>query len=135
VALTVSAGQPLPDLVGQQFTAAQGIAQSGGFQLNQQAVASSQPPGTITGQSPAPGTPISNGEVVTVQVSSGPPQVAIPNVVGMSVSAATAELQSAGFQVSVSGRLFGNGTVQSESPTGQAPKGTTITLTQGFAFP
>jgi eukaryotic-like serine/threonine-protein kinase len=135
VALTVSAGQPLPDLVGQQFSAAQGVAQSGGFQLNQQSVASSQPPGTITSQSPAPGTPISNGEVVTVQVSSGPPQVAIPNVIGMSVSAATTELQSAGFTVSVSGRLFGNGTVNTESPTGQAPKGTTITIGQGFAFP
>jgi eukaryotic-like serine/threonine-protein kinase len=136
VALTVSAGQPLPNLVGQQFSAAQGIAQSGGFQLNQQAVASSQPPGTITGQSPAPGTPISNGEVVTVQVSSGPPQVAIPNVVGMSVGAATAELQSAGFAVSVANHgIFGGGEVASESPTGQAPKGTTITITESFAFP
>jgi eukaryotic-like serine/threonine-protein kinase len=136
VALTVSAGQPLPNLVGQQFTAAQGIAQSGGFQLNQQATPSSQPPGTITGQSPAPGTPISNGEVVTVQVSSGPPEVAIPNVVGMSVSAATAELQQAGFAVSVAnGGIFGSHQINSESPTGQAPKGTTITITEGLAFP
>jgi eukaryotic-like serine/threonine-protein kinase len=135
VTLTVSAGQPLPNLVGQQFSAAQGIAGSSGFQLNQQATASSQPPNTIISQSPAPGTPISNGEVVTVQVSSGPPQVAIPNVVGMSVSAATTELQQAGFEVSVSGRLFGNGQVNNESPTGQAAKGSTITISEGFAFP
>jgi eukaryotic-like serine/threonine-protein kinase len=136
VALTVSAGLPLPNLVGQQFSAAQGMAQSGGFQLNQQPVASSQPPGTITSQSPAPGTPVSNGEVVTVQVSNGPPQVAIPNVVGMSVHAATAELEQAGFQVQVSNHgIFGSGQVQSESPTGQAPKGSTITITEGFAFP
>jgi eukaryotic-like serine/threonine-protein kinase len=136
VALTVSAGLPLPNLVGQQFTAAQGMAQSGGFQLNQSAVASSQPVGTITSQSPAPGTPISNGEVVTVQVSTGPPQVAIPNVVGMSVHAATAELEAAGFAVTVDGHgLFGSGTVDGESPNGQAPKGTTITIDEGFAFP
>jgi eukaryotic-like serine/threonine-protein kinase len=136
VALTVSAGLPLPNLVGQQFSAAQGMAQSGGFQLNQQPAASSQPPGTIISQSPAPGTPISNGEVVTVQVSSGPPQVAIPNVVGQSVRAATAELQAAGFAVSVSGHgIFSGSTVDSESPNGQAPKGTTITITEGFAFP
>jgi beta-lactam-binding protein with PASTA domain/predicted Ser/Thr protein kinase len=136
VALTVSAGQPLPNLVGQQFTAAQGIAQSGGFQLNQQSAASSQPPGTITGQSPAPGTPISNGEVVTVQVSSGPPQVAIPNVVGMNVTQATQILVQAGFQVSVAnGGVFGSKQINSESPTGQAAKGTTITITEGFAFP
>jgi eukaryotic-like serine/threonine-protein kinase len=136
VALTVSAGQPLPNLVGQQFTTAQGMAQSGGFQLNQQSVASSQPVDTITAQSPAPGTPISNGEVVTVQVSSGPPQVAIPNVVGQSVQAATAALEAAGFQVSVANHgVFGSGQIQSESPSGQAPKGTTITITEGFAFP
>ena len=136
VALTVSAGQPLPNLVGQQFTAAQGIAQSGGFQLNQQATASSQPTGTIIGQSPAPGTPISSGEVVTVQVSSGPPQVAIPNVVGQTVPAATAALEAAGFQVSVSGHgVFSGSTVTGESPTGQAPKGTVITITENFAFP
>jgi eukaryotic-like serine/threonine-protein kinase len=136
VALTVSAGQPLPNLIGQQFSAAQGIAQSGGFQLNQQSVASSQPPETIIGQSPAAGTPISNGEVVTVQVSSGPPQVAIPNVVGLSVHAATAELEAAGFAVSVSNHgFFGDGTIDAEAPTGQAPKGTDITITEGFAFP
>jgi beta-lactam-binding protein with PASTA domain len=136
VALTVSAGQPLPNLVGQQFPAAQGMAQSGGFQLNQQSVASSQPPGTITAQSPAPGTPISNGEVVTVQVSSGPPQAPIPNVVGLSVNQGTQILEQAGFQVSVAGGgVFGNKQINSESPTGQAPKGTTITITEGFAFP
>jgi eukaryotic-like serine/threonine-protein kinase len=136
VSLTVSAGLPLPNLVGQQFTTAQGMAQSGGFQLNQQSVTSSQPPGTITSQSPAPGTPISNGEVVTVQVSSGPPQVPIPNVVGQSVPAASAALVAAGFQVSVSGHgVFSGTTVTGESPTGQAPKGTTITITESFAFP
>jgi eukaryotic-like serine/threonine-protein kinase len=136
VALTVSAGLPLPNLVGQQFSAAQGMAQSGGFQLNQQSVASSQPPGIITGQSPAPGTPISNGEVVTVQVSSGPPQVPIPNVVGQSVGQATQILQQAGFQVQVAnGGVFGDHNIASESPTGQAPKGSTITITEGFGFP
>jgi eukaryotic-like serine/threonine-protein kinase len=136
VALTVSAGLPLPNLVGQQFTTAQGMAQSGGFQLNQSAVASSQPVGTITSQSPAPGTPISNGEVVTVQVSSGPPQVAIPNVVGQSVGQATQILQQAGFSVQVAnGGILGDHTIANESPTGQAPKGTTITITEGFGFP
>ncbi len=135
VGLTVSAGQPLPNFVGQQFSAAQGMAQSGGYQLNQQSVASTQPTGTITSQSPAPGTPITNGEVVTVQVSSGPPQVSIPDVQGLSVAAATAELEAAGFSVSVNRGIFGGGTVASYSPTGQAAKGSTITLTVGFTFP
>jgi eukaryotic-like serine/threonine-protein kinase len=138
VAITVSAGPPLPSFIGQQFPAAQGIAQSGGYQLNQVPDSnSSQPQGTITGQSPAPGTPITSGEVVTVQVSSGPPQVAIPNVVGQPLRAAARVLEQAGFQVSVTPGILGNrnGTVAGESPTGQAPKGTVITLALGLAFP
>jgi eukaryotic-like serine/threonine-protein kinase len=139
VGITVSAGPPLPNFVGQQFSAAQAEAQAGGYQLQQQTVSNTAAQGTIVGQSPAAGSPITKGEVVTVQVSNGPPEVAIPNVVGMSVHDATAELTAAGFQVSVSQGVFGGGggggTVASESPTGQAPKGSTITLTTGFAFP
>jgi eukaryotic-like serine/threonine-protein kinase len=135
VSIAVSAGPPLPNFVGQQFSAAQGVAQAGGYQLQQQSVASSQPPQTIVGQSPAAGTPISKGEVVVVQVSSGPPQVAIPDVDGLTVTQATAELESAGFSVAVSGGIFRGHTVLSYSPTGEAAKGTTITLTLNFAFP
>jgi eukaryotic-like serine/threonine-protein kinase len=139
VGITVSAGPPLPNFVGQQFSAAQAEAQQGGYQLQQQTVSNSAAQGTIVGQSPAAGSPITKGEVVTVQVSNGPPEVAIPNVVGMSVRAATAELTAAGFMVTVNQGPFGGGgggaTVASESPTGQAPKGSTITLMTGFAFP
>jgi beta-lactam-binding protein with PASTA domain/predicted Ser/Thr protein kinase len=136
VRLTVSAGQPLPNFVGQQFSAAQGAAQSGGYQLQEQTVSSSQASGTVVQQSPAAGTPISQGEVVTVQVSSGPPEVGIPNVQGLSVQQATQELQQAGFQVNVNHGLFGGSTVTGYSPTGQAPKGSTITLmTSNFNFP
>jgi serine/threonine-protein kinase len=136
VQIAVSAGPPLPNFVGQQFGAAQGQAQQGGYQLNQQNVSSTQPTGTIISQSPPAGSPISKGEVVNVQVSSGPPMVPIPNVQGLSVDQATAELQQAGFVVAVgnSGPFAGKN-VQSFSPTGQAPKGSTITLTLNFAFP
>jgi eukaryotic-like serine/threonine-protein kinase len=136
VAITVSSGQPLPNFVGQQFQAAAAEAQNSGYQLQQvAAVASSQPQGTIVGQSPQPGTAISPNEVVTVQVSSGPPQVAIPDVQGLPVSQATQELQQAGFQVQVNQNVFSGNTVASYSPTGQAPQGSTITLTLGFNFP
>ena len=135
VGITVSAGPPLPNFVGQQFSAAQGEAQSGGYQLQQQTVSNSAAQGTIVGQSPGAGSPITKGEVVTVQVSNGPPEVSIPNVVGMNVGQATQELQQAGFQVTVTKGVFGGGTVSTESPTGQAPKGSTITLTTGFSFP
>jgi eukaryotic-like serine/threonine-protein kinase len=137
VGLTVSAGPPLPNFVGQQFQAAQAQAQAGQYQLQEvSAVNSNQPQGTIVGQSPQPGTPITPNEVVTVQVSNGPPQVAVPNVAGQSVAAATATLQAAGFQVSVNQQgPFASNTVQSYSPTGQAPQGSTITLNVGKIFP
>jgi serine/threonine-protein kinase len=136
VAITVSAGPPLPSFVGQQFQTAQAAALAGGYQLNQVPdTNSSQPQGTITGQSPAAGTPITKGEVVTVQVSNGPPQVPVPNVVGMSVADATNALQAAGFQVQVTHGVLDNGTVSKEAPTGTAPKGTTIAITTGIAFP
>jgi eukaryotic-like serine/threonine-protein kinase len=135
VGLTVSAGPPLPNLVGQMFPAAQALAQQGGYQLEQQTVSTStQPAGTIVGQSPAAGSPITQGEVVTVQVSSGPPEVPIPSVTGDSVQQATQILTAAGFQVQVSGGVAGHGVVQSTSPSGQAPKGSTITLIVSFSL-
>jgi len=136
VGLAVSAGPPLPDFVGQQFQAAQGQAQSGGYQLQQVTDASSsQPQGTITSQSPAPGTPITPGEVVIVHVSNGPPEVPVPNVTGDSVRQATRILEQAGFMVAVNSGFFGGETVTSYSPAGQAPQGSTITLNVNFSFP
>jgi eukaryotic-like serine/threonine-protein kinase len=134
VAITVSAGQPLPNFVGLQLPAAQAAAQSGGYQIQPAPdTNSAQPQGTITSQSPAPGTAITQGEVVTVQVSNGPAQVPIPNVTGMSVDDATNALQQAGFQVTVVQGLGDH--VSSYAPTGQAPKGSNITIKVGLTFP
>lgn len=134
VALVVSDGPPLPDFTGQQLPAAQAEASAGGYSLNPVTLAaSSQPAGTIVRQSPAANSPISAGEVVTVWVSPGPPQVPVPNVQGMNVHQAEAALTAAGFQVTVNTVGFGNRVI-SYSPTGSAPQGSTITLTTGFGF-
>jgi eukaryotic-like serine/threonine-protein kinase len=136
VGITVSAGPPLPDFVGQQIAAAQAAAQSGGYQLDPVAdTSSSQPQGTITSQSPAPGTPITKGEVVTVHVSNGPPLVPIPDVRGMPVRDAIEALQQAGFLVTVKRGIFADGNVAGEAPMGQAPKGSTINIILGLALP
>jgi len=136
VTITVSAGPPLPSFVGQPFSAAQAAAQQGGYQINQVPdTNSNEPAGTITSQSPAPGTPITPNEVVTVHVSNGPPMVPVPDVRGMSVAQATQILEQAGFKVTVTSGILGNGTVRSENPMGQAPRGSTINITTGFAFP
>ncbi len=67
--------------------------------------------------------------MVTLEVSTGPPMVQIPSVTGMSVHDARKQLEPLGFQVRVVG--FPNGTVIGYNPTGQAPKGGTITLIAG----
>jgi serine/threonine-protein kinase len=131
VTVTVSGGAPLPNFSGAPLAAAQAAAQQGGYQINPVTdTKSTQPSGTITGQSPAAGTAITPGEVVTVNVSAGPAEVAVPDVLGQKVDDARQTLQQAGFQVQVSGG-FGN-RVTGFSPTGQAPAGSTITLIVGL---
>jgi eukaryotic-like serine/threonine-protein kinase len=134
VQLIVSSGQPLPNFVGQQVSAAQAAASSGGYSIQQQTAAnSSQPQGTVVSQSPKAGTPITSGEVVTVWVSAGPPGVSVPNVDGMSEQQAIQTLKSAGFQVNVVNGLFGS-SVTNYSPQGTAPSGSTITITVGYTL-
>jgi len=132
VQLTVSSGQPLPNFVGQQLSAAQGAAQAGGYSIDPVTVSdSSQPSGTIVRQSPAANTAITQGEVVTVYVSAGPPMVNVPDVDGLNVNQAEQVLTAAGFAVTVNSSGLGHKVV-SYSPTGQAPKGSTITINVGL---
>jgi serine/threonine-protein kinase len=134
VALTISAGPPLPNFVGQQQADVQSWAQTNGISLNQQPApaSSTAPQGTITKQSPAPNTPVTKGEVVTIYISPGPPSVGIPNVDGMSVLRAYSKLRGLGFQVTTTqSGPFGR-TVFNYSPTGSAPKGSTITIYYGL---
>ncbi len=132
VGLTISAGPGLGNFIGQPIAVAQAAAQSGGFTINQVPdTKSSQPAGTITGQSPPPNTPIKPGEVVTVRVSQGPPTVAVPNVIGMPVREAIKVLEQAGFQVTVTPEGPGD-RVGSYSPTTPVPKGSTITVNIGL---
>jgi beta-lactam-binding protein with PASTA domain len=130
VKLTVSAGIGLPDFTGQPKQVAEQWLQQHQLQVQEQPQAStSQPQDNVTKQSPAANSPITQGEVVTLYISTGPPIVQIPNVTGMSVPDATKQLQALGFQVNVVG--FGHGKVIAFQPTGQAPKGATITLLAG----
>jgi serine/threonine-protein kinase len=132
VTISVSEGPPLPNFVGQNVSAIQGWAGQNGIQLNvQQDTNSDQPQGTITRQTPAPNTPITQNETVTVFVSTGPPQVNVPDVTGQNVNDARKQLEQAGFKVNVN-KIGPFNKVLTENPTGQAPKGTTITLFTGF---
>jgi beta-lactam-binding protein with PASTA domain len=135
VAIQVSDGPPLPDFIGENVQTAQQWAQQNGVTLNQQPDNNSQQPsGIVTGQQPTAGTTFQQGQAITVNVSTGPQQVNVPSPVGLSTQQATQLLQQAGFQVQVN--TYGPfDKVFDYSPTGQAPKGSTITLDVGYPSP
>jgi len=120
----------LPDFVGQDINTIQGWAGSNNIQLNPVQEASGQQQGIIVRQSPAPGTPVTPGQAVTVYVSNGPAEVAIPDLRGETFDKAKHELEQLGFQVV--GRQFGPGDrVFLVIPSGSAPSGSPITVYYG----
>ncbi len=132
VTILVSAGPLIPAFTGQNVQAAMQWASQHGATLSQQPDNNSQQPsGTVTSQQPAAGTVLQPGVTITVGVSTGPQMVNVPNPIGMSVEQATQQLQAAGFQVQVNRYGFLD-KVFDFSPTGQAPRGSTITLDVGF---
>jgi serine/threonine-protein kinase len=89
-------------------------------------------PGTVFGQSPAAGAAAAKGSAVTLDVTTGRPQVGVPNEVGTSYTQAARALQAAGFTVTKTTRpaLEPAGTVVAQSPSGGTqPRGSTVTLT------
>jgi eukaryotic-like serine/threonine-protein kinase len=87
------------------------------------------PSGDVISLTPPSSTVVPYGSTVTVTVSTGPPIVQIPNVIGDTVSQATSALQSAGLNVAgVQGDP--NGMAQgTQPPTGSTVKvGSSVTI-------
>ena len=74
----------VPDVRGMSKSAAKDAIYKAGLFANFVGTASSEPEGAILGQSPSPGTKISQGKSVTVRISTGiPPEV--PNLIGLAL--------------------------------------------------
>ncbi|MDF3288575.1 Stk1 family PASTA domain-containing Ser/Thr kinase [Streptomyces silvisoli] len=92
------------------------------------------PAGAVISTDPAPGTPRKNGDAVAITVSRGK-AVAVPDVVGSTVSDAEQKLQAAGLKAQVSGSPVYSDSVPKDSVAqqspadGQAAQGDTVTLT------
>jgi serine/threonine-protein kinase len=89
--------------------------------------------GVAIAQSPAPGTRVDEGSHVQVVMSSGPPPVAVPNVVGEDASTAEGAVADAGLRYSLAhvaapGTAPGTVVRQSPSSPSSAPRGSTIAL-------
>jgi serine/threonine-protein kinase len=91
------------------------------------------PAGVVTSQNPLPGTSLDPDSNVSVVVSSGPPQIGVPDVEGRLADEAIGVLQSAGLQTGVEYLVDGSaaaGTVMKQDPEKPATltKGSTVEL-------
>jgi eukaryotic-like serine/threonine-protein kinase len=127
----------VPSVVGETLSDAITALRNAGFNPNPTYVKSDAPQNQVIHQNPVPGTSEPKGTTVDLTVSSGPPQVSVPDVVGYTSQQALLTLQRAGFQVvqqpvSVSDPSQAN-VVQAQNPSGgdSATKGSTVTIEVG----
>ena len=130
----------VPSVVGQSQAAAQRRLRAAGFRVRTVYVASTQPQGTVVAQRPAPGTSLRRDSRVRINVSNGPnpkPAKAVPDVSGEDEATARADLQAAGFRVSVVDQPTADenedGIVLDQDPAGgtRAPAGSVVTIFVG----
>ena len=91
----------VPDVVGLRTAVALRRLQSAGLRARTQAVQSRRPKGLVLRQVPTAGTEVPNGSPAILVVSAGPQLADVPDVVGLSTDAATAQLTRAGFRTQV----------------------------------
>src|SRR5262249_41185922 len=100
VNLVVSSGPPqggVANVVGGRQTAATTAITNANLVVGTVTPQSSTtvPSGSVISQTPTSGTQVAVGSAVNLVVSSGPPQVAVPNVVGLTQAAATTAITNA----------------------------------------
>ena len=128
---------PVPDVTTLDPPAALALLGQAGFQATQADVPNDTvPAGKVIGTDPPVGTPLPKGTAVTLQVSSGPNLVTIPNLVGQTRATAEAVLHDQlGFGLTISLVNAGptkKGLVVAQNPAGgQAAKGSAIALVVG----
>ena len=144
VRINVSRGlQPvgIPTVVGETFESASSQLQAAGFAVARQDVDSEQPKGIVVRQSPAGGAQASRGATVTLSVSKGPKESAVPDVTSQDEEAARSALEAAGFDVVVQDEETTDptqdGIVTNQDPPGgtKAAPGTTVTIFVGRLLP
>jgi eukaryotic-like serine/threonine-protein kinase len=137
VTLTVSAGPQqvsVPQVVGLTVSSARGRLQKAGLDASEREENSDTvAQGRVISVSPPEGQKVDKGSSVTLVVSSGKPQVEVPDVVGKSFDEAQSTLQAAGFKVTRADKESDKspGTVLSQNPKsgGRIDSGSTIALT------
>jgi serine/threonine-protein kinase len=123
----------VPTVVGADQANAEAKLRQDGFRVDTTLKTAEQPKGQVIGQDPTGGTKVKKGSTVTLTVSDGPQQVAVPQLVGLTVSSARGRLEKAGLEASereANSDTVEKGRVVSVSPQeGQkVDKGSSVTL-------
>ncbi|QOS57700.1 Stk1 family PASTA domain-containing Ser/Thr kinase [Thermobifida fusca] len=127
VTLTISAGFPMPNVVGQKVDDARRLLESSDLEVTVVEEHHDEvPEGHVISQDPEAETTVGAGQSVTLTVSSGPELVEVPDIRGWKVDKARKELEERGFEVTVH-QVIGN-RVGDYNPKGEAPKGSTIEI-------
>jgi len=146
VKLTVSKGVgqvAVPNVNGLDVVSATSQLSAAGLNVKQAREPSERvESGSVIRTDPGAGQTVDKGSTVTLVVSSGPPQVGVPMVVGLTESAARDALQAAGFLVAkadidvpFNSAQAGTVVTQNPPPGTPAPKGSTVSITVGKALP
>jgi eukaryotic-like serine/threonine-protein kinase len=136
VAVFVSNGPgtvKVPDVVGLAEADARRRVRAAGLRSDLQRESSVKVPlGVVIRSDPSSGRPVDRSSTVTLVVSSGPEQVAVPDVTGQDEESAVAALREKGLSAVVREKNASDpqGTVVSQSPVGgqQVDQGSSITL-------
>lgn len=112
----------LPDSVGSGVADARARLRDLGLRVRVVRVVAPDAAGTVVGQSPRAGAEVREGTTVTLRVSTGPAEVAVPDVTGLDEASARLELENAGFDVRVTDQSTDDPT-QDGLVVGQSPRG------------
>ncbi len=131
VTLKVSKGLApvkLTNVVGKKVDEARSLLEGEGLKVNVVSRDGDKPKDTVISQDPAEGTGVEKGATITLTISKGPTIVDVPDVSGMSVDKARAELEAAGLKVQVVGNGNGRVAIQSPEKHSKVPPDTTVTI-------
>ena len=123
----------VPGVVGTQLAIGKAILENKGFTTQVTTVVSPEQRDKILRQDPQPNTKVDDGSTVSLTVSGGPGQAAVPSVDGLTQSQARKKLEAAGFKVTVSREASDSvpaGQVTRTAPPAgtQIDRGSTVTL-------
>jgi|RhiMetdeSRZDD1v2_1073273.scaffolds.fasta_scaffold46874_5 eukaryotic-like serine/threonine-protein kinase len=130
----------VPDVLQQSEDSARSELTAAGFEVQVvEAPSSDTPEGLVSAQNPDPGVEAARGSTVQITISTGPEQVPVPDVVGLSEQDATDALEEEGFNVESACVVVVDpgqvGFVQDTDPDPNTPveSGSTVTIKVGQA--